>query len=172
MATRSRRGFVPRRARRAAPAWGFIQITQTNVAASAKLLLGSFILSNPPLGETILRVRARISVQSDQVIAQEFQIGAFGMILVTDTALGIGLSAIPGPADDGGDDGWFVHQAIVQQSFSASQPNPVVYDIDSKAMRKTEDGYSIAIMVENSALAGAGGFQICTSVRLLAKLTE
>ena len=171
MARSARRGFVPRRTRRAAPAWGMIQITETIVAPSAKTLLGSFILSNPPLGETILRTRVRLSVASDQAAAKEFMIGAFGMILVTDTALGIGLSAIPGPADDGGDDGWFVHQPIVQQTLSTSQ-DVHIYDVDSKAMRKVEDGYSIAIMVENSALAGVGGFKICTSVRLLAKLTE
>jgi len=171
MPTRSRRGFVPRRTKRAAPSWGMIQITQQTVAPSAKVLLGSFILSNPPLAETILRTRIRLAVSSDQVSSKEFMIGAFGMIVVTDTALAVGLSAIPGPADDGGDDGWFVHQPIVQDTLSNSQGEHV-YDIDSKAMRKIEDGFVIAIMVENSALAGVGGFTISTSVRLLAKLTE
>ena len=171
MPTRSRRGFVPRRSRGAAPAWGMIQVTEQTLAPSAKALIGSFILSNPPLGETVLRTRVRISVRSDQAAAIEFQIGAFGMMVVTDTALGVGVTAIPGPADEGSDDGWFVHQAIVQGSRS-SGISGVDYEIDSKAMRKVEEGYSIAIMAESSSVAGNGGFVILTSVRLLSKLTE
>ena len=171
MPIRSRRGFAPRRTKRAAPAWGHVEIIETTIAASSKVLLGSFILSNPPLGETVLRVRVRISVITDQTAAREAQLGAFGMIVVTDLAVAAGAASIPGPSTDGADDGWFLHQAIVGQ-------NPLVtfggvhYDIDSKAMRKVEDGGAIAIMVENSAGAGVGGFKILTAVRLLAKLTE
>jgi len=171
MATRSRRVAVRRSGGRSAPSWGMIQITQQTIAASAKLLLGSFILSNPPLGETVLRTRCQLWVGSDQTATDEFQIGAFGLMVVTDAAIAIGTTAIPGPADDGGDDGWFVHQAIVQK-FIPGATNVMAYTIDSKAMRKVEDGYAIAIMVENSALAGVGGLTISTSVRMLTKLTE
>ena len=109
MAARSRRGFVPRRAKRAAPAWGYVEIPNTIVAAGNKTLLGTFILSNPPLGETILRTHIRLWVGSDQVAVAEFQQGAFGMMVVTDRAAAAGAASIPGPFTDGGDDGWFVH---------------------------------------------------------------
>ena len=146
-------------------------MTQTSVTGSNKVLLGSFILSNPPLGETILRTRIRLDVTSDQAAAAEFMVGAFGLIVVTDRAIASGAAAIPGPATDGGDDGWFVHQSI-NQSHALAGGGVRTYDIDSKAMRKVEDGGEIAIMVQNAGLAASGGFLITTSVRLLAKLTE
>ena len=169
MAARSRRGVAPRRVKRAAPAWGYVEIIKTVIAPGAKLLLGSFILSNPPLGETVLRTRARIFVISDQVATDEDQTGVFGMIVITDRAAAAGAASIPGPSTDGGDDGWFVHQLIVQ-SFIPGGESGHAYDIDSKAMRKVEDGGVIAIMVENSHVTL--GLGIITAVRLLAKLTE
>ena len=170
MATRSRRGFTPRRTKRAAPAWGFLGSSVVNVPAASKVLLGSFILSNPPLGETVLRTRARIAVHSDQAAAVEQQLGAFGMIVVSDRAVAAGAASIPGPFTDGGDDGWFVHQAIVGMQEIATIRSVHTYDIDSKAMRKVEDGGEIAIMVENASASDA--FLINWQVRLLAKLTE
>ena len=173
MPTRSRRGFTPRRVKRAAPAWGFLgSTTELTIASDTKVLLGSFILSNPPLGETILRTRCMLSVKSDQTTVVEPQMGAFGLIVVTDRAVAAGAASIPGPFTDGGDDGWFVHQTIVQNSFSNSQTGTKTYEFDSKAMRKVEDGGEIAIMIENSSPVVATGFIIQFTVRLLAKLTE
>ena len=172
MARSARRGFAPRRTKRAAPAWGYTQsATELTIASDTKVLLGSFILSNPPLGETILRTRCRLWVRSDQAAAIEPQTGAFGLIVVTDRAVAAGAASIPGPATDGGDDGWFVHQQIIQASASTGISG-VGYEIDSKAMRKVEDGGEIAIVIENLSPTVATGFIISFSVRLLAKLTE
>ena len=168
MATRSRRGFTPRRTKRAAPAWGFLGSSVVSVPAASKVLLGTFILSNPPLGETILRTRARVFVKTDQAAAVENQVGSYGLIVVTDRASAAGAASIPGPFTDGGDDGWFVHQPIVWQNDT--EFGGAAYDVDSKAMRKVEDGGVIAIMVENADLIH--GFNIIHQVRLLAKLTE
>ena len=170
MARAARRGFTPRRARRAAPAWGFVgTITTITVPPQSKALIGSFILSNPPLGETILRTRFALFVASD-VGTLEVQVGAFGMIVVTDRAVAAGAASIPGPFTDGGDDGWFVHQSVQQRTANAAgQLVPTIYG-DSKAMRKVEDGGEIAIMYENSHATETN--HILFAVRLLAKLTE
>ncbi len=172
MARRSRVGFAPRTRKRAAPAWGFLGATSTAaVAADSKVLLGSFVLSNPPLGETILRTRAQLWVSSDQDSVIENQIGAFGMIVVTDRAIAAGAASIPGPYTDGGDDGWFVHQPFVQRNAASGVvTSGVIYEIDSKAMRKVEDGGEIAVMVENASVTH--GILVIFAVRLLAKLTE
>jgi len=173
MARAARRGFTPRRAKRAAPAWGFlISPAELVVASDTKVLLATFVLSNPPLGETILRTRARLWVRSDQSAGLEPQTGAFGLIVVSDRAADAGAVAIPGPGVDGADDGWFVHQTIVQSQETAAVSGGTGYDIDSKAMRKVEDGMVIAVMVENFSPAVATGFVFGFSVRLLAKLTE
>ena len=164
------RGFAPRARKSSAPAWGFLGVaTHSVIGASSKVLLGTFILSNPPLGETVLRTRARLSVITDQAVAAEQQIGAFGLIVVTDRAAAAGAVSIPGPFTDGGDDGWFVHQIISQQN-GLSGLTDAQYDIDSKAMRKIEDGGEIAIMVENGGTSH--GFNFIFAVRLLAKLTQ
>ena len=168
MATRSRRGFTPCRTKRAVPAWGFLGSSVVSVPAASKVLLGSFILSNPPLGETVLRTHVRLFVKTDQASGVENQVGSYGIIVVTDRAVAAGAASIPGPFTDGGDDGWFVHQPIVGQNDT--EFGGIGYDIDSKAMRKVEDGGEIAIMVENSDLLH--GFNIIHQVRLLAKLTE
>ena len=89
--------------------------------------------------------------------------------MVTDRAVAAGAASIPGPFTDGGDDGWFVHEGITQTELSGVSPISSQV-IDSKAMRKVEDGGEIAIMVENAAAVFA--FQIIFQVRLLAKLTE
>jgi len=117
-----------------------------------------------------LRTRARLAVITDQTAATEEQNGAFGMIVVTDLAAAAGAASIPGPFTDGGDDGWFLHQSITQMN-GISGSAPEIYDIDSKAMRKVEDGSVIAIMVENVSTP-ADGFLFTFAARLLSKLTE
>ena len=171
MARNSRRGFTPRRTKRAVSAWGYLQSNVIAVGPLTKVLIGSFILSNPPLGETILRTRVNLWVGSDQSAAVENQQGAFGLIVVTDRAVAAGAASIPGPATDGGDDGWFVHQAFNKRGASTSFGVPATpLDVDSKAMRKVEDGGEIAIMVEN--IDALHNITVLVSVRLLAKLTE
>jgi len=173
MAARSRRGaFAPRQRKRAAPAWGFVgSIAAASIAPATKVLLGSFVLSNPPLGETVLRTRAQFHIRSDQSAVVEDQIGAFGLIVVTDIALAAGAASIPGPFTDGGDDGWFVHQPITQAGANLTAAGTSPWQmVDSKAMRKIEDGQGVAIMIENASAAFA--FLEIFQVRVLAKLTE
>ena len=173
MARRSRVAAGRGTRRRAAPAWGFLSTgLLTTIPADTKTLLGSFILSNPPLGETILRTRCRVWILSDQAAAVEEQIGAFGLIVVSDRAIVAGAASIPGPFTDGGDDGWFVHQSIVQANQGAATfVGGTPYDIDSKAMRKVEDGSEIAVMIENAPQSDFG-FKVGFAIRMLSKLTE
>jgi len=123
------------------------------VAAGTKVLLGSF-LPLAGINETIRRTRGVFSVKSDQVTVAETQSGAFGMVVVTDAALAIGITAIPGPVTDAGDDGWFVWEPFFRFGAPAgSGPDPggeSAIFVDSKAMRKLPDGFSAAIVVENA----------------------
>ncbi len=124
--------------------------------ANSKVLLTSVVLSNPGIGETVRRTRGLISIMSDQQTVVEEQVGAFGMVVVTDLALAAGAASIPGPGTDASDDGWFVWVPFVQASEGnvgvADPPGLPVsqrYEFDSKAMRRVEEGFVIAIMVEN-----------------------
>ena len=140
---------------------------QITVAASSKVLIQSFTLDNPGISETVRRTRGNIWVQSDQSAAVENQFGAFGIIRVSAAAAAIGATAIPGPATDASDDGWFVWQGISQSSSLAAGGGPTGYHymFDSKAMRAVEEGFVLAIMAENSS--ASNGYQIALAVALL-----
>ena len=123
------------------------------VAAATKVLLGAFSLSNPNIDETILRTVGIISVTSDQTAGSEQQVGAFGLIVVSDLAIAAGAASIPSPITDIQDDGWFAYVPFASQLLVASAVgwnNSVQYHFDSKAKRRIEEGTQVAIMVENA----------------------
>ena len=150
----------------------FSGVGTSTIAASAKVLLGTFSLSNPNIDETILRTVGVLSVESDQTAATETQIGAFGMISVTDLAAAAGAASIPGPVTDAGDDGWFLYVPFAQTITVATAVGIVrstQYTFDSKAKRRFEEGQVIAIMAENAS--SSHGFKIAMVLRLLSMIS-
>ena len=142
----------------------------TNVPAATKVLLGSFTLNNNGIDETVLWTVGSIAIKSDQAAASEDQIGAFGLYVVSNRALAIGLSAIPGPVTNASEDGWFVWQGFAQSFEFASGVGVEAqmmtqYPFDSKAKRVVGTGMGIAIMVENAH--ATHGFDIGVPLRLL-----
>ena len=149
---------------------GITSAAFTAVAASAKVLLGSFVLAVPTIDETILRTVGLISIETDNQATAENQIGGFGLIRVSTTAFAIGITAIPGPITDIDDDGWLVYVPFAASTGTvAASLNSVQYHFDSKAKRKIQDGESVAIVVENAS--SVHGFDIAVHLRLLAMLT-
>ncbi len=143
------------------------------IPLSSKALITTVLLSNPGIGETVRRTRGVLSVVSDQSASLEVQLGAFGMVVVNDLAVAAGAASIPGPVTDASDDGWFVWLPIMQTGAApagggATQSLPQRYEFDSKAMRRVEEGFAIALMIENSSatngLAVACGISILTSL--------
>ncbi len=133
---------------------GIFSSTTVTVPAASKVLLGSLALSNPGIDETALRVRGGFLCRSDQSAASEDQIGAIGLIVVSDRAIVTGITAIPGPVTDSDDDGWFTHQWIQQKfvfkdatGFDSDDGHH--YPFETKGKRITHDGQSIAIVAEN-----------------------
>ena len=147
---RSTRGVVGGR-RRAPTTWSrTVSIGQLTVPAATKILAIVFTLNNPGIGETVRRTRGSFFVHSDQAAALEVQLGAFGMVVVSDLALAAGAASIPGPGTDAADDGWFVWQGFTKRQQSSTFPSTqdqVVFD--SKAMRRIEEGFGVAVMIEN-----------------------
>ena len=150
--------------------WGALVGTtaNTSVAASSIVFLGNFSLDNPGINETVMRTRGLLHISSDQAAAEESQIGAFGMCVVTDQALTIGVTALPGPVSDADDDIWFVWQPIVASGAAVlSGRLGWQYEIDSKAMRRIQEGKNVALMIENASASNA--FEIGLALRLLSK---
>jgi len=152
----------------------FANTAPVAVAASTKILLGMFDLSNPNIDETVLRTVGSLEFHTDQTASGESQIGAVGMILVNDLAIAAGAASIPGPITDGSDDGWFFFQPLVARFTPLSsvgvEPNiGHMIDFDSKAKRKIQEGFQIAIMVENASASNA--FDIAMVFRTLTQIT-
>ncbi len=118
------------------------------LAAGVKFLIGSFTLANPGIAETVRR-----TIISWSATPSGFALPlAFGMIVVTDQALSTGITALPGPVTDASDDGWFIWQSVMMGGAGLPRNTR---EIDSRAMRRIEDGFSVAIMGENTGAASA-----------------
>ena len=165
----------PRRRSGSNKSWdGFFNITPVVIPAASKVLLGSISLNNPGIDETILRTVGNLAVASDQSAASEVQIGAFGMIVVSDDALAVGITAIPGPVSGVGEDGWFLFVPINQRFLFGSAIGMNldyghVYDYDSRAKRKVEDGRVVALVAENAH--ATHGFNISLALRQLSMVS-
>ena len=161
----------PQRSTPANRSWaGGVETVYTVVPAASKILLSSFTLSNPGIDETVLRTVGLISIASDSVSASEAQIGAFGMIVVSTTALAVGITAIPSPVTDISDDGWFNFQAFANDQKLLSSVGLIAdfskeYIFDSKAKRVVSEGQAIAVVAENAH--SATGLTIQASIRML-----
>ena len=123
------------------------------VPAASKSFLLTLTLNNPGIGETIRRTRGQLFVRSDQSVLSENQVGAFGMVVVTDIAAAAGAASLPGPVTEQNDDGWYVWQPFIGAGvLNILEARPGwSYEFDSKAMRRVEEGFQTAVMVENAS---------------------
>ena len=55
---------------------------------------------------TMVRVRGVIRLETDQLTTTEFQEIAFGLAVVSDQAVAVGVTAVPSPVSDNGSDLW------------------------------------------------------------------
>jgi len=140
------------RTRRPPSSWArHVDTGVTLVAAGTKVLLSTIVLSNPGIGETIRRTRGTIQILSDQSAAREAMSGALGFVVVSDLAIAAGAASIPGPVTDGSDDGWYSWTPFVLADAIGLALSTVPLDFDSKAMRRIEEGFGVAIMLENAS---------------------
>ena len=135
-------------------------------AASAVLLstLNAAALALRPF--TILRQRGILAWQSDQAGATEDPHGIFGSIVVTDTASGVGITAIPDPLTDP-DASWVVFQPLFTRfrfvSAAGIFENPgegSTYTYDSKSMRKVGNNDDLVTVAVNGSSFGAEILQV------------
>jgi len=169
-----RGGSALRQGQRRQTLWGDFAITETSIGGATKVLTnvtGATILAIRPV--TLVRARFHLGIESDQQIAGEAQIAAWGLCVVIDQAVAVGVTAVPGPITDAGSDAWVAHQYLtstfafvtaagVEAQFQTSM------DVDSKAMRKIEEGFQLISVVETSSLSN--GAVITQMGRVLLKL--
>ncbi len=116
---------------------------------------------------TIVRTRGQISVRSDQQASIEnFQCG-FGIAVVSDQAVAIGVTAVPTPTTDDGSDLWLYIDRIMSTNVVDAGASVLRLIVDSKAMRKVNGDQDIVDVVENPV---ATGVVVSTYTRTLVKL--
>ncbi len=139
--------------------WIPTQITApTTLAANALTIAASSSASLLALAPfTIVRTRGLFTFWSDNAGAAETPQGILGTIVVKNTAVLIGASAVPDPLNEATDD-WFVYQPFQHQvtrqigaAGSFNEISTMQYVIDSKAMRKVDTGDDFPIMVRNTS---------------------
>ncbi len=173
--TARRSGLVLRGGRmRRETLWGDIAPGTVAMAAASTAVItnvtGALFLGLRPF--TVVRVRAQIQVRSDQQGAIEFWQAAWGICVVSDQAVAIGVTAIPTPFTDLGSDLWFAHEMAtglqgISSGTSTGELGRMV-NVDSKAMRKVEEGSQLVFVAETSA--GSNGVSLTSAGRVLIKL--
>ncbi len=122
---------------------------------------------------TIVRTVGILTVTSDQHTADENPFGAMGFAVVSEQARAAGIGSLPTPITNEDSDLWFVFQhwsAPVAVGSNASFGNIArVFEFESRAQRKVEEGEAIVVVLENAAAAGVGASYV-VKYRLLFKL--
>jgi len=135
-------------------------VPAVNIPANSKVLLAAVVpvAGSPTL--TIRRIRMSLLWSSDQKAAEENPIGAIGAAVLGDTAIAVGVTSLPDPVTDVQDDNWMLFQGLhTRFSFVSAAgfegTNGMLYEIDSKAMRKLPEGTSLAFIAATGSTHGA-----------------
>ena len=167
-------GVIQRAGQRRKTKWfqGLESAAFTNIAANSLVFQQglSGTLNDAPF--TAVRTRGILAVGSDQEAADEFQHVMFGQAVISDQAVAIGVTAMPTPRTDSGSDLFFVFEFIAND-FRFGDATGFVTGvqervIDSRAMRKVEDGQDVISVIE-AGVVGQGS-SVQTFTRLLVKL--
>ncbi len=118
---------------------------------------------------TITRTVGSVWMHSDQQAATEEPFGAVGMMVVSDKAAALGVTALPSPILQESSDEWFVYGAFAATAGTVEGAPVARLDFDSRAQRKVVDGETIVVMLENGS--SAFGFTYVIKFRMLVKLS-
>ena len=146
----------------------------TIAAASTAVAIFSFNAAALALRPfTIVRTRASMTMRSDQNAASERFGANFGMAVVSDQAVAIGVTAVPTPVSDLGSDLWFVMEAMygtVQVGDATGFDGDFGFhrELDSKAMRRVDLGQDVIAVMETPSFGSSADFTF--SGRMLIKL--
>jgi len=145
---------------------------KVGIAAATAILLSSAnatLLGLRPF--TVVRSRGQMLVVSDQVVATEEPQLAFGMMIVSDTAAALGITAVPDPISNIDGD-WFVFENILGSiqigSSGAGFHSAQIKEFDSKAMRKVGLDEDIVLVGANNS--SGDGSDVIVGGRMLLKL--
>ncbi len=148
-----------------------VPVIDTEVATGGAILfsLNAAALSLRPF--TVVRTHLEYFLFSDQEATTELQVAGVGVAVVSDEAVAVGITAVPTPITDMGSDLWLLHKVIMHnltRTASGLSSTGHQVSIDSRAMRKVEDGQDL-ITVHELSTVGSGLTAVVTC-RTLVKL--
>ncbi len=100
---------------------------------------------------TIVRTHIALYLTSDQAAAMEVQQCAFGLAVVSDQAVAVGVTAVPTPLTDMGSSLFFAHKVMFANASTLTDRTigGQYFSLDSKAMRKVDSGSDLVITTES-----------------------
>ncbi len=119
---------------------------------------------------TIVRTILSCYIRSDQEATEEIQSCGIGCVVVSDQAVAIGVTAVPTPITDINSDLWFAYGQLTSASRGGAGSGVVGAPllIESRAMRKVEEGDDVVTVAELSGVSN--GFKVVIGGRQLVKL--
>jgi len=152
---------------------GFAATLAATTSVALVTSLSASALSLRPF--TIIRTRGQLHCRSDQQGASESYGGSYGVAVVSDQAVAAGITAVPTPTVDSDSDLWHVYEFLIGRfNFGSSASFAdvgITRIVDSKAMRKVEDGQDMVEVIEGPGTGiTATGCVMSGFVRTLVKL--
>ena len=163
-----RRGFVRGDRPKRLTSWlGISLVATTHAGASSTLVLSLNAAALALRPFTVVRTHMEYQLRSDQSAAIEFQEAAFGLAVVSDQAVAVGVTAVPTPITESASDLWYLHKWILadESSLTDRTRSSTRVTVDSKAMRKVDIGQDIVGVMES-----AGGLILTSAGRMLIKV--
>ncbi len=135
--------------------WIGLQTVEQAIAANSVVLVGTLNAAALALRPfTIVRSRILMWWSSDQTAANEFPLGAYGHIIVSDQATAAGVASIPDPTNNA-DAPFHVWEPLIASIKVITQagtqdPQGRQFVVDSKAMRKVGNNEDLATVLSNA----------------------
>jgi len=168
---RARSRVVTTRSTRSPTIWaGVVAPSLTVFPTLTKILLALFTPSFLS-GETIRRLRGTLLVES--VLTTTAYHGAIGAYIASDAAVAIGVTALLDPVTNASDDVWLWYHSFAgdgRGDGSAGGNGAMLIEVESKAMRRMEEGQSLVIVGANANALSE--FAVALSLRVLGSQTR
>ncbi len=158
-----RRGIFRSRGQKTPTDWiAFASPTQATLTSDGDpQILNTLSITDPGIGtQTIVRVRGSVYFRHAAGAVGE-QFVAAGLCLCLDQEVNAGVTAMPHPIADADDDRWMWHRSTVVGRRvgpgNTADIDDLFFDraeLDSKAMRKWDNKWSICLIGENDSLSG------------------
>ena len=165
----SRRSFGPSGPKRLTEWVGMLITQPINLVGGTTNLIGELTQADLSVVTpcTLIRVRGSVLLTHNSRTAGHSPNGAISMSIVKENARLIGITAIPSPVSDLGDDTFFLWEPWALSFGAVEDPAQIQrIPIDGKAMRKIEDGDGLVVVAQNAAPAGENA-EILYALRLL-----